>query len=227
MAAADEILMPFLDIYMPEEVPGYPCVSAPRTKTTIQVDAGGNERTNQEWEHPLMKFVMPEGVRQWAVVQALGKMWRITAGPYKSFAWRDPLDFSSDDLLAPNPETDPVPTMLDQALGTGDGFTDSFQLIKRYSYSSQTYDRPIYLPILSTVVIADNGSPVSSSDYTVSRPGGIVTFDTPPTAGHTLTAGFLFDVEVRFESDDAFEGILRTWQAGGFADITLIEKRPC
>jgi hypothetical protein len=42
-----------------------------------------------------------------------------------------------------------------------------------------------------------------------------------------ITAGFLFDVQVRFESDDAFEGILRTYAIGGFADITLIEVRPC
>lgn len=219
--------MAFLDIYMPEEIPGYPCVSAPRTKTTIQVNAGGGERTNQEWEHPLMKFVLPEGVRNWDVVQSLAKMWRITAGPAKSFAWRDPLDFSSGDLDAPNPEVDPVPVMTDQVIGTGDGFTDSFQLTKTYSYGSESYERPIYLPVLSTVVVAVDGVLIDEADYTVSRPGGIVGFDVPPAAFSSITAGFLFDVEVRFESDDAFEGILRTWQTGGFADITLIEKRPC
>lgn len=219
--------MPFLDAYMPAEVPGYPCVSAPRTKTTIQVNAGGNERRNQEWQHPLMKFVLPEGIRQWDVVQALGKMWRITSGPYKSFPWRDPLDFSSGDLTVPNPETDPTPTMTDQVLGAGDGFTDSFQLVKLYSYGGDTYTRNIHLPVLSTVVISNNGVLVSASDYTVTRPGGVVTFDTPPLAGHALKAGFLFDVEVRFEADDVFEGILRTWQAGGFSDLTLVEVRPC
>ncbi len=220
--------MPFLDVYMPEEVPGYPCVSAPRTKTTIQVNASGSERRNQEWEHPLHRFVLPEALaRVWSAVEGLKKHWLITAGPYYSFPWRDPLDFSSGDLVAPNPETDPVPTMTDQALGTGDGFTDSFQLVKRYSRGGQNYDRPIHLPVLSTVLIADNGVLVSASDYTVDRGTGIVTFDTPPIIGHVLTAGFLFDCEVRFESDDAFEGILRTWQAGGFADLTLIEVRPC
>lgn len=220
--------MPFLDIYMPAAVPGYPCVSSPRTKTTIQVNAGGSERRNQEWEHPLHRFVLPEAIaREWSVVEELKKHWLITKGPYYSFAWRDPLDFSSTDLVVPNPATDPVPEMDEQALGTGDGFTDSFQLTKRYTYESQTYDRTIHLPVLSTVVVADNGVLVDSSDYTVSRPGGIVTFDTPPLNGHALTAGFLFDVEVRFEADDIFEGILRTWQAGGFADLTLIEVRPC
>lgn len=219
--------MPFLDAYMPEEIPGYPCVSAPRTKTTIQVSAGGGERRNQEWEHPLHTFTMPEGIRDWSVVQSLSKMWRITAGPYKSFAWRDPLDFSSGDLAVPNPDIDPVPTMLDQTLGTGDGFTDSFQLIKRYTYGGENYDREIYLPVLSTVVVSVNSILVAGADYTVTRPGGVITFDTPPTNGHIVRAGFLFDCEVRFESDDAFEGILRTWQAGGFADLTLVEVRRC
>lgn len=219
--------MSFLDVYMPEEIPGYPCVSAPRFNTTIQVSAGGGEQRNQNWERPLYKFILPEGIREWSAVQGLGKMWLITAGPLLSFAWRDPLDFSSGDLLVPNPEDDPVPLMTDQAIGTGTGFTDSFQLTKRYSYGGQTYDREIHLPVLATVVIADNGVLVSDSLYTVSRPGGVVTFDTPPANAHALTAGFLFDVEVRFESDDAFEGVLRTWQAGGFADITLIEVRPC
>lgn len=219
--------MPFLDIYMPDEVPGYPCVSAPRTKTTIQVTAGGNERRNKEWEHPLHKFIMPEGVRDWSVVQSLSTMWKITSGPFNSFAWRDPLDFSSGDLPVPNPDYEIVPLMTDQALGTGDGFTNSFQLVKRYSYGGQTYDRTIELPVLDTVLIAVDGVLVDAADYTVSRPGGVVTFDVPPDDEAEITAGFLFDVEVRFESDDAFEGILRTWQAGGFADITLIEVRPC
>lgn len=220
--------MPFLDIYMPEEVPGYPCISAPQTKTTIQVNAGGSERRNQEWDHPLHRFILPEAIaRDWSVVEDLKKHWLITKGPYYSFAWRDPLDFSSGDLPAPNPQTAPVPTMLDQALGTGDGFTDSFQLKKRYSYGGQTYDRDIHLPVVPTLVISNNGVLVSASAYTVSRPGGVVTFNTPPVAAHVLKAGFLFDVEVRFEADDIFEGILRTWQAGGFADLTLIEVRPC
>ena len=219
--------MPFLDIYMPEEVPGYPCVSAPRTKTTITVAASGKENRNQEWEHPLHTFIMPEGVRDWEVVQDLAKMWRITGGPYYSFAWRDPLDFSSGDLDVPNPATDPVPTMTDQFIGFGTGFTDSFQLVKTYSYGGETYDRDIHLPVLSTVVVAIDGVLVDAEDYTVSRPGGVITFNTPPLDGVTVTAGFLFDCEVRFESDDAFEGILRTWQAGGFADLTLVEVRPC
>jgi hypothetical protein len=72
----------FLDIYLPAKVPGYPCVSSPRFKTTIQVSAGGGENSNQEWEHPLHKFVLPEAAgRNWSVIEAIGKHWKIMRGP--------------------------------------------------------------------------------------------------------------------------------------------------
>lgn len=223
--------MPFIDIYMPDEVPGYPCISSPRTRTTIQVSAGGNEAVNQDWEHPLYRFILPEAVaRDWSVVDGLKDHWLITAGPYRSFPWQDPHDKASCALLVPNePDTDVLARIseTDQEIGTGDGFTDSFQLVKAYTRGSETYTRNIHLPVLSSVVIAVNGVVIPDTDYTVSRPGGVVTFDTPPLNATEITAGFMFDVEVRFESEDTFESILRTWQASGFADITLVEKRPC
>jgi uncharacterized protein (TIGR02217 family) len=220
--------MPFLDIYMPDEVPGYPCVSAPRTKTSIQVTAGGNERRNQEWEHPLHTFILPEAIaRQGNVINDLKKHWLITAGPYYSFPWRDPLDKASIDHVPNEPDADIVIAMTDQAIATADGIADSFQLIKTYSRGGQDYQRTIHLPVLSTVLVAVNGVLESASNYTVSRPGGVIQFNTPPNGADVITAGFLFDVEVRFESDDAFEGIVRTWQAAGFSDITLVEVRPC
>jgi uncharacterized protein (TIGR02217 family) len=221
----------FVDQYMPSKVPGYPCASSPRTKTTIQVDSGGGEQRNQDWEHPLHRFVLPEAAgRDWAVIEALMKHWRVMRGPFRSFPWRDPLDKASIDLRIPDEPDIELQARIsanDQAIGTGTGFTDSFPLVKTYSVGPETYQRPIYLPVLSSVKVAADGVLVPSADYTVSRPGGVVTFDVPPLAGVEVTAGYMFDVEVRFESDDAFEGILRTYAIGGFADITLIELRPC
>jgi uncharacterized protein (TIGR02217 family) len=227
--------MSFLDIYMPDEVPGYPCISAPRTKTTIQATAGGGEQRNQDWEHPLHRFVLPEAIaRDWSVVEDLKKHWLITRGPFHSFPWRDPLDKASCDLLAPNePDAAVIARVAatDQPLGTVDGFTDTFRLMKTYLRGGETYDRMIYLPVLDTVVIAIDGDVIPGAGYTVSRPGGEVTFAAPPDPGDyedgIITAGFLFDVEVRFESDDVLEALVRTWQVGGFADLTLIEVRPC
>ncbi len=231
MAPQDGNGVSFIDEYMPDAVPGYPCISAPRTRTTIQVSAGGNERRNQDWEHPLHRFVLPEAAgRQAGVLTALKKHWLIMAGPFHSFPWRDPLDKASIDHIPNEPDADIAVAGTNQFIGTADGFTDTFQIVKTYSVGAETYDRTIYLPVLDSVVVAIDGVVVPEANYTVSRPGGEILFDIPPplTAGaDIITAGFLFDVEVRFESDDAFEGILRTWQVGGFADITLIEVRRC
>lgn len=218
--------MPFIDEYMPSKVPGTPCISSPRTKTIIQVNAGGNERRNQEWEHPLHHFMLPEATaRGWDVVQDLMKHWRIMRGPYRSWPFRDPLDFASRDLVKPN--LIPTVTMTDQFIGFGDGFTVAFQLIKTYSVGSETYDRTIHLPVTASVLVANNGVLVPSSNYTVSRPGGVITFSVPPLNTRSITAGFLFDNEVRFESDDQMDAILRAHHAAGFAELTLTEVRPC
>jgi hypothetical protein len=76
----------FVDQYMPSKVPGYPCASSPRTKTTIQVDSGGGEQRNQDWEHPLHRFVLPEAAgRDWAVIEALMKHWRVMRGRFARF----------------------------------------------------------------------------------------------------------------------------------------------
>lgn len=220
--------MPFLDIYLPDAVPGYPCVSAPRFKTSIQVQSGGGEHRNQEWEHPLHRFVLPEAIaRDTDVINDLKKHWLVTAGPYYSFAWRDPLDKATIDHAPNYPDASIAISRTDQTLGTGDGIADTFQLAKTYVRGSGTYERTIHLPVLDTLLIADNGVLVDPGDYTVTRPGGVIQFDTPPTAGHALTWGGLFDVEVRFESDDQLETLVRTWQTGGFADLTLVEVRPC
>jgi uncharacterized protein (TIGR02217 family) len=218
--------MPFVDEYMPSNVPGTPCVSSPRFKTSIQVNAGGREQRNQEWEHPLHRFVLPEAVaRQWDVVQSLMAHWRIMRGPFRSWPWRDPLDFASCGLVRPNQL--PSVSMTDQAIGTGTGFTTSFQLVKTYSVGAETYVREIRLPVLASVVVAVNGVLADESEYSVSRVGGVVSFIAPPADGAEITAGYLFDVEVRFESDDQMEAVLRAHRAAGFADLTLIEVRPC
>jgi uncharacterized protein (TIGR02217 family) len=218
--------MSFIDTYLPEEVPGYPCVSVPRTKTSINVSAGGGEQRNQEWEHPLHRFILPDAPgRQWEIIESLKKHWLIMAGPANSFPFRDPLDFASRDLVKPNIE--PTLAGADQVLGTADGARQSFQLQKTYTRGAQTYVRPIYLPVLSSVIVTANNVLVPDTDYTVTRTGGVVTFDTAPESGVVIRAGFLFDCEVRFESDEQLEAILRTFAVGGFSEIVLVEVRRC
>jgi uncharacterized protein (TIGR02217 family) len=221
----------FRDVYLPEQIGGYGWVSAPRWKTTIQVSHGGNETPNQEWEHPLHRFVNPEIISrpdQQSLID-LKSHWLVMSGPYYFFPLSDPLDKASIDHL-PNLPDDDLEALIsetDQHIAFGDGFTDSFQLKKTYSRSGFTYTRLIQFPVVSTVAVAVAGVLADPSTYDVTRQGGVITFDTPPADDAAITAGFLFDVPVRFESDDQLEQIVRTWQAAGAADLTLIEVRPC
>lgn len=218
----------FVDEYAPPEMPGFPCLSSPRWSTAItQVDSGA-EQANQRWAHPLYRFTLPEAVRDHAVFEAVRDQWLAMHGPAHTWPFRDPLDFASQALSAPN--VAPTVTMTDQVIGTGDGETTAFPLVKQYTRGSQTYSRLIHLPIVSTVLISINdvAQPIGSPPaWTVSRPGGVITFATAPGFGAVIRAGFLFDVEVRFESDDAFDGIVRSYHVSGFSDLTFVEVRPC
>ena len=216
--------MSFIDAYLSQKVPGYPCVSAPRTRTSILATAGGREKRNQEWEHPLHHFVLPEATRDWVVVDEVAKHWRVMRGPFHSWPWRDPLDFASADLERPNIE--PEISATDQQIGVGDGIARRFQLVKTYTLGSESYVRPIVRVVLASVLVAIDGVPVDPAGYTVSRETGVVEFLVAPLNDAVITAGYLFDVEVRFVSDDQLEGILRSWQVAGYADLELVEVRP-
>lgn len=222
----------FVDIYLSARVPGKNCIASPRFKTRITMNAGGRERSNQEWRHPLHRYTLPEAIaRDWPTILELQNHFRIMRGPHRTWPWRDPLDFASRDLARANERVAQAGariTATDQQIGTGDGFTDTFQLKKTYTLASESYSRDIHLPRAGTVKVAVNGALVPDTDYTVTRPGGVLIFNDPPSNGAAITAGYLFDVEVRFESDDSFDAILRAVNgATGFADLVLIEVRPC
>jgi len=221
----------FVDVYLPPSVPGYPCLISPVFSTTITVASSGDEGRNQNWQHPLRKIKLPAAqARQWTVIQDLQKHALVLAGPFNSFAFRDPMDFATVDLIEPNePDASVLSrvTQSDQAFGTGDGVTRAFQLTKTYTRGPATYVRAIGLPLLTDVKIGDNGSLVPGANYSVSRPGGLVTFTSAPALGHALTWGGLFDIPVRFEADDSLDAVLQAFQVGGAAEINLQETRLC
>tara|TARA_R110002126_G_scaffold44671_9_gene127157 strand:+ start:5150 stop:5515 length:366 start_codon:yes stop_codon:yes gene_type:complete len=115
---------------------------------------------------------------------------------------------------------EPSPT--DQFLGKGDGQQTDFQLLKHYGESAaEAQQRRITRPDPDSVQIAVDGQPVAG--WTLG-PGGVVMFDSPPVAGSDLTAGFLFDVPVRFASDQLTVNHA-TFLAGDIPEVLLVEVR--
>lgn len=199
--------------------------------TQIAAVDSGAEQANQRWIDPIRDISIPAGVRDHATFEAIKRHWLAMGGPAKTWPWRDPLDFASVDLAAPNAA--PTTSSTDQVIGTGDGSTVAFQLKKAYDVGSPAtpYSRDIQFPVTSTVEVAIDGvDPTTLSPaitWGVSRLGGVVTFSSPPGNGLSVTAGFLFDVQVRFADDETFRGIMRTYGVDGFADIPLKEVRYC
>lgn len=112
----------------------------------------------------------------------------------------------------------PAPT--DQVLGVGDGARTVFQLVKTGAEGAP--DRVISKPDAASVRLAVDG--IETNGAEVDGTTGRVTFETPPTEGATVTAGFRFDVPVRFDTD-RLEVTLESFDAGRMAAVPLIEIR--
>jgi uncharacterized protein (TIGR02217 family) len=224
----------FIDVYLPSNIRAFPWISAPRHATSITAVASGHEHRNKNWLNPLRKFTASEAVRCHETIEDLKDHWLVCSGPFLAFPMRDPLDFASARLLKSNLAPDIVAT--DQVCGIADGLARDFQLKKTYTRGGFSYVRKIRLPILDSVLVAMNALDPSTPGpalpggpytYSVDRLSGAITFDPVPQNGIVVTAGYYFDVPVRFETDDEFEAIVKAFQVDGFSDLTFMETRMC
>ena len=127
------------------------------------------------------------------------------------------------------PTTNPAhlprrPRASDQALGLGDGVNASFQLVKIYGSSFAPWTRTIAKPVAAAVMVAVGGVAADPLDYAVDTTTGVVTFTEAhiPGSGQAVTAGFEFDVPVRFDTDQ-LEINLNQIEAGSIPHIPIVE----
>jgi uncharacterized protein (TIGR02217 family) len=116
-----------------------------------------------------------------------------------------------------------------QAIGSGDGSETSFQMVRTYSVSSESYNRNITKPIndSSLAVYLSSVAQTYSSDYTVAFSTGIITFVAAPGSGAAITADFNFHHPMRFDTDK-LSTKLEAYTSSGFvgkATIPVLEVR--
>jgi uncharacterized protein (TIGR02217 family) len=201
----------FDDVSFPIEI-GAEASVAPAFSTNVVTSASGNEYRNANWQQARLRFDAGPGVRGDAELETLLAFFRARRGAAVGFRFRDPFDFSSNGMAG-----DPTP--LDQQIGTGDGATTSFKLTKSYSGGEE---RHVTRPVAGTVRVAIDGIE-QVSGWSLEALGDVV-FDEPPAPGATITAGFLFDVPVRF-AEDRLEINRATFMAGEAPSVPLIEIR--
>lgn len=184
-----------------------------RRQTEIVTLGSGHEERNTRWRYAKRTYDAGGGVRSQSDLYAVQSFFEARFGQLYAFRFRDPLDHASG---APG-ET---PTPSDQVIGTGDGATTQFQLIKTYSTQEPAPVRPIKLPVDGSVQVALDG--VLEAGVTCDPQTGILTFSLAPADGVSITAGFLFDVPARFDSD-RIDIDMTAFKAGSLPSIPLIE----
>lgn len=192
----------------------------PSRLTEIVTLASGREHRNTRWADSRRRYDAGLGIRTLDALHAVLGFFEERRGRLYGFRYRDRVDFRSGP-----PSAAPGPT--DQPLGTGDGSTTVFALAKTYGSGPAPYRRAIAKPVSGSVRIAVNGSEVPPADFVCDATTGLVTFATSsvPAPGAVVTAGYEFDVPVRFDTDELVID-LAAFTAGEVPRVPLVEIVP-
>ncbi|MEV8465449.1 DUF2460 domain-containing protein [Fluviibacterium sp. DFM31] len=208
--------MGFHEIRFPTSL-SFGSAGGPERRTEVVTLANGFEERNTPWAQSRRRYDAGMGVRSLDDVAALIAFFEARQGRLYGFRWKDWADFKS--CL---PSADPAPG--DQVIGTGDGATAVFGLTKRYVSGSESYQRPIAKPVTGTVRVAVAGVEVPPGGFSVDDTTGQVTLGVAPGAGQVVTAGYEYDVPVRFDTDQIVTSVA-SFQAGDVPDVPVVEVR--
>lgn len=209
--------MAFHEIRFPANL-SFGSVGGPERRTEIVTLANGFEERNTPWLHSRRRYDAGVGLRSLNDVETLIAFFEARSGQLHGFRWKDWSDYKSC-----APKSTPGP--LDQLIGTGDGFTTTFRLQKTYVSGLQSYARPIRKPVPGSVQVAVSEDPkVEGQEFTVNVETGEVTFSLPPELGTRVSAGFEFDVPVRFDAESIHTSV-ESFQAGDAPKVPVVEIR--
>jgi len=199
-SGGDEVVDAFDDVLFPLEL-GREAEVAPGFSTAILTSAGGREARNAAWAEARTSYDVGPGVRSEAEIGVLLAFFRARMGAARGFRLRDPFDFEA----------------VGEVVGVGDGVLRRFALVKSYG----AMERRITRPVAGSVSVALEG--VGTLAFSVEA-GGWVVLDVAPALGAVVTAGFAFDVPVRF-AEDRLSVARATFLAGVAASVPLVEVR--
>lgn len=209
--------MSFHEVRFPAAL-SFGSVGGPERRTDVVTLANGYEERNSPWVHSKRRYDAGFGMRSLDDVEALIAFFEARRGQMYGFRWKDWSDFKSASA-----STDP--THADQVIGVGDGSTATFDLIKSYQSGAFSYDRPIRKPVVGSVVVGVAGAPLTEGiDFSVDSASGAITLAAPPAPGASVSAGFEFDVPVRFDTD-TIQTSVASFKAGQVPNVPIIEVR--
>jgi uncharacterized protein (TIGR02217 family) len=209
--------MAFHEVRFPANL-SFGSVGGPERRTEIVTLANGHEERNSPWAHPRRRYDAGLGLRSLDDLAALVAFFEARRGQLHAFRWKDWADFKS---CAPSATV----SVTDQHLGEGDGVRTMWPLSKRYVAGPEPYLRPVLKPVAGTVVVGLAGEErIETLHWTVDTARGEIAFVDPPDRGVAVTAGFEFDVPVRFDTDRIAVSVA-SFQAGEVPDVPVVEVR--
>lgn len=170
--------------------------------------ASGYEQRNINWSEARARYNVAHGIKTQAQLDTLIAFFRARKGRANGFRFKDWTDY----------------LVTSQDIGTGDGSTTQFQLVKTYTSGSITESRTIHKPVAGTLTVYLDEVEESGSNYSLDTTTGIITFISAPALDVVITADFEFDVPVRFDTD-RLAATLDTYGTYSWGDIPLVEVR--
>ena len=209
--------MSFHEVRFPAAL-SFGSIGGPERRTDVVTLANGHEERNSPWVHSKRRYDAGFGMRSLEDVEALIAFFEARRGQMFGFRWKDWSDYKTGSASG-------TPALADQVLGTGDGTQTQFDLIKSYTSGAFSYERPIRKPVAGTVTVGVNGAPLSEgTEFSVDPVTGQITLAQAPAPGASVTAGFEFDVPVRFDTD-SIQTSVASFKAGQVPNVPIIEVR--
>ena len=207
--------MAFHEIRFPDNI-SRGARGGPERRTQVVELASGDEERNASWANSRRRYDVAYGIRRSDDLAAVVAFFEARNARLYGFRYKDWADYKSS---LPSQAISPT----DQQIGTGTGSLKTFQLSKRYTSGAQAWTRTIAKPVAGTVRLALNGVE-QMSGWTMDATTGVVIFAAAPGAGVAITAGFEFDVPVRFDTD-MLDVTLDIERLGSITSIPLLEIR--
>jgi uncharacterized protein (TIGR02217 family) len=206
----------FHDVRFPTDL-SLGATGGPVRRTEVITLASGKEQRNSRWANSRRRYNLGYGIKTVNDLHRVLEFFEERRGRLFGFRFRDPMDCKS---CAPGD----VPTAGDMLLGTGDGSTASFALFKHYGLQETGYMRTIQKPVEDSLLVAVDNVPTPPSDFTFNSETHALVFNANaiPASGSTITAGFEFDVAVRFDADEIIVN-LSHFEAGDIPSIPIME----
>ena len=207
----------FHDVRFPLAV-SFGATGGPERRNEIVSLTSGREKRNARLSQSRHRYDAGTGVRSIADLHDVLVFFEARRGSLHAFRFRDPFDMKS---CRPEAQV----SAQDQILGVGGGATTRYRLVKTYGDGEDAYQRLIGKPVVATLQVAVDGTELSSpDDFSFDELTGEIVFEAGamPGEGATITAGYEFDVPVRFDIEQLSMS-LTSFKAGQIPTIPLIE----